>query len=47
MKIERDQAEMNLILWQKKERKSKFFELGLSTIAAITLPVIIIAGIFG
>jgi len=47
MKIERDQAEMNLMLWAKKERKSKFFELGLSSIAAVTLPVIVVAGIYG
>ncbi len=47
MKLEREQAALNLTLYRRKERKSKFFELGLSTIVAITLPVIVVAGIFG
>jgi hypothetical protein len=47
MKIERDRAEMNLMLWTKKERKSKFFELGLMSITAIALPVLVVAGLYG
>eukprot|EP01087_Luapelamoeba_hula_P023302 TRINITY_DN8547_c0_g1_i2.p1 TRINITY_DN8547_c0_g1~~TRINITY_DN8547_c0_g1_i2.p1 ORF type:complete len:800 (-),score=189.59 TRINITY_DN8547_c0_g1_i2:79-2478(-) len=47
MIIEREQAELNMRIFRMKEHRSKLFEVILSAIAAVTLPIIIVAGIFG